>query len=79
MLNFKNTETAQHQQNQITQSKNGRRPKYTFSKKTYRWPTGKRKMSTSLITKEIQIKTAIEVVPRTSQNGHHQKSLPKNK
>ena len=54
----------------------GRRPKWTFLQRRHTDGQANRHMkrcSTSLIIKEMQIKTTTRLSPHTSQNGHHLK------
>ena len=73
---LQNIQTAQELQQKIKQAnlKMDRKPKQTFPKRRYTdVQNHMKRFSTSLITREMQIKTAMAISPHTNQNGYHQK------
>ena len=73
MLNFQNIETAQYQKIKQLNRKMGRRPKYTFLQRKHTdGQQAKEKMLNITNYQRNANQNYNEVVPRTSQNGHHQ-------
>ena len=72
--NIQAAHTTQCQKNKQPNQKVGKRPKQTFLQKDIQVANKHMKRcSTSLIIREMQIKTTIRLSPHMDQNGHQQK------
>ena len=79
MLNFQNIETAQHQKIKQLNQKMGRRPKQTFLQRKHTDGQQEKEKMLNITNYQRKANQNYEVVPHTSQNGHHQKVYQKKK